>query len=436
MDNRKAIFFNKLQLEFTNSYKTELTTLIMKKIAHLRTFLFLLMGLFANAQTIVWTGVSNNDFFNEANWKDSVTNAIPSAGSIDPATNINLVLQINNASAVITSGVIQLGTGSLVVGSANLTATSLSGGTVTINAGGYIDLSSATPLLNSVQINFTSGIGWIRTTNYNPTAVSTNNLAQIKVNGSESVYKTNLRLDHYYLNGCVIRANLAATTPLTVYDNTTLGGSSAAITVNTLHKGIAIAGTMNNKIESFLLKKGYMVTFATEDDGTGKSKNYIASEQDLVINTLPITLLNSISFIRVMPWNWVTKKGRTGTQTDLNTTWRYAWNNTESSSLNWEYAPMAWGGSGANDDADIALYVGKYNSTHVMAFNEADPCDAQSGQYGNPKLCVIDEAARLYKNLMKTGMRLVSPSCTEGGGTGWLKDFRNKAQPPKTLGLT
>lgn len=397
----------------------------MKRVVHFGTTLFLLMGCFANAQNIVWTGAANSDFFNEANWKDSVTNAVPASGTINPSQNIDLALQIN-VTAAITGGVIQFGTGSLAIGKATLTATSLSGGNVTVSDG-YINLSSATPLLNNVQINFTSGIGWIRTTNYDASAVSTNSLGQIKVNNAAAVYQTNLRLDHYYLNGCVIRANLASATPLTVYDGVNLLGNSGLITVNTIHSGSSIVSSMNNRIKSFVLKKGYMVTFAIEEDGTGKSKNYIALEADLTINSLPKTLLNSISFIRVIPWNWVTKKGRTDVATDLNSTWVYKWNNTLNTTLDWEYAPMAWGHMSANDAGDIALYVGEYNSTHVMGFNEPDACDGQSGQYGN--LCDVDVAVSYYKNLMKTGMRLVSPATREGGygTTQWLYQFITKA---------
>ena len=396
-------------------------------MAHFGTMLFLFIGFLGNAQTIVWTGVASSDFFNEANWKNSVTNVVPSAGTINPGTNITLALQINIVTNITANGTIQFSTGSLAIGKAILTATSLSGGNVTINEGGYIDLSSTTPFLNSVQINFTSGIGWVRTTNYKTTAVSTNNLGQIKVNGSTSVYQTNLRLDNYYLSGCVIRSNSASTSPLTVYDGINLQGTSALISVNTVHSGIAIPNSMDNKIKSFVLKKGFMATFATETDGTGKSKNYIASEDDLVINMVPQTLLKTVSFIRVLPWNWVTKKGRTDIETDLNTTWVYKWNNTLNTTLNWEFAPMSWGYTNANDAADVALYVGKYNSTHVMGFNEPDSCTGQSGQYGN--LCDTDVAVGYYKNLMKTGMRLVSPGCREEGAKDnqWLEQFITKA---------
>ena len=182
---------------------------------------------------------------------------------------------------------------------------------------------------------------------------------------------------------------------------------------------------MNDKGESFILKKGYMATFASTEDGTGKSKNYIASEEDLIINELPAYLLNDVSFIRVIPWNWVNKKGRTGPDAELNNTWNYQWNNTGISSLELEYAPMSWGFGGANDDTDIQLYKSKYKATHVMAFNEADNCNDQSGQYNN--LCDTDVAVSTYKNLMKTGLRLVSPSCRENAPFGWLKEFHDKA---------
>ena len=406
----------------------------MNRKVHLGTMLFLLFGFFANAQDIVWTGSAlNNDFFDEGNWKNSVTDIVPVSGAINPGVAINLPLKLNNVSTtVVANGEINLGTGSLFVGMSKLTAQSLSGagGSLTVNEGAYIELTDTTPFKSTtpkVQINFTSGLGWIKTTNVSARLVSISYLGQIKVNGSASVYKTNLRLDNYYLKGCVIRSNDASASPLTVYDGVNLQGTSGLIPVNTIHSGDAIPGVMNNKIESFILKKGFMVTFAAENDGTGKSKNYIASEEDLVINALPKVLLNSISFIRVMPWNWVTKKGRTDTGIDLNTSWRYGWNNNEVSGLNWEYAPMSWGHTGADDTGDIANYVGKYNSPYVMSFNEPDDCGGQSGQYGN--LCQTDVAVAYHKNLMKTGLRIVSPGCREEGAKSgqWLKEFYDKA---------
>jgi hypothetical protein len=129
-----------------------------------------------------------------------------------------MALELNSISiAVNANGEITLGTGSLSITSAQLTATSFSGGSVSINEGGYVDLSSTNPLANAVQINFKSGIGWIKTLNYSPTSVSGSIMGQIKVTGASSVYKTNLRLDNYYQNGCIIRPSLPTlTAPLKI----------------------------------------------------------------------------------------------------------------------------------------------------------------------------------------------------------------------------
>jgi hypothetical protein len=402
--------------------------------------LIVLFGLFANAQDIVWTGsASNNDFFDEGNWKNSVTDIVPSIGTIEPGIAINLPLKINNVATAITAvGEINVGSGSLTIGMSSLTAQSFSGvgGTITINEGAYVALSDAIPFKPStpqVLINFSSGLAWIKLNNVNARTAWLTYTGAIRVNGANASYKNNLRIDNYYWSGCVIRANLASTTPLTVYDGINLQGAAVAVPVNTIHSGAAIPGAMNDKIESFLLKKGFMVTIADEADGTGKSKNYIASESDLIINDLPKVLQNSVSFIRIMPWNWTTKKGFNVAVSsaveggaDVNGSWRYQWNSFESSPPQNEYVPMSWGQGTAND-AGVAQFIGLYNTTHLLSFNEPDDCTGQSGQYGNPKLCVIDEAVKWHKNLMKTGMRMVSPGGREEAPFGWLKDFHKKA---------
>ena len=131
-----------------------------------------------------------------------------------------------------------------------------------------------------------------------------------------------------------------------------------------------------------------MATFAENEDGTGKSKVFIASENDVIINQLPDYLNDKISFIRVIPWNWITKKGTAGDIQSMNNNWFYKWNNSGSSDMSREYAPMAWGKGAADDLNDIEIIKQKYKSTHLLAFNEPDNCNDQSGQYGN--MCVVD----------------------------------------------
>ena len=387
----------------------------------------LMLTFFGYSQQIIWTGnASNNDFFDEINWEDTNTNIAPASGTIDANQAINLDLLLHNASAMaIASGIINLGTGTLSVTASNLQAVAFSGGSVSVNNEGYVDLSDSNPLQNNVSINFTSGIGWLRTLGLKGDIVLNNHLSQISVNGAASIFQTNLRLDNYYLEGTVIRSNDLSTAPLTIYDGLNLQGTSADLSVDIVHNGLAIPNAMDNKAESFILKKGFMATFAIAEDGTSKSKNYIASTEDLIVNELPSYLLNDVSFIRVIPWNWVSKKGIGGNTSGLDNGWFYRWNNNGTSSLDIEYAPMAWGFGGTNDDGDIELYKSKYKATHLLAFNESDNCNDQSGQYNN--LCDTDVAVSTYKNLMKTGLRLVSPSGRENAPFGWLKEFHDKA---------
>uniref|UniRef100_UPI00404707EF glycosyl hydrolase n=1 Tax=Mariniflexile sp. TaxID=1979402 RepID=UPI00404707EF len=56
-----------------------------------------------------------------------------------------------------------------------------------------------------------------------------------------------------------------------------------------------------------------------------------------------------------------------------------------------------------------------------------DNCNDQGGVNG---FCDIDVAVDHYKRLVRTGLRTVSPSCTESAGVqanGWLKEFYDKA---------
>ena len=79
----------------------------------------------------------------------------------------------------------------------------------------------------------------------------------------------------------------------------------------------------------------------------------------------------------------------------------------------------------------IWVFLPPNKSTHVLAFNEPDNCNDQSGQYGN--MCVVDTAFTFYKNLTKTGMRLVSPACRQDQVFSWLNEFNQLTQKKKEL---
>ena len=387
---------------------------------------FLFIFQFAFGQTYVWTGNgADNNFRNVINWKDSVTGLNPASGAFDnDITGVELVIEQSDSVIVAAQG-LKFINSSLRIENAGLSTDFISGGNVTVGNSGYINLTGNEPLKDGVRIDFVSGVGWVKTDSLDPETIFNDYLQVFSINGSPAAYQTNLRIDNYYSKGSVIRSNSESTKALTIYEQSGFQGDSVELVVNTVFSGSTIPGSFNNKTASFRLRRGFMVTLADIADGTGLSKNYIASEKDLNISELPPNLQGNISFIRVLPWNWVSKKGIGGNVTGLNETWHYNWANTGNSSLQRENVPMAWGKGGADDPSDIELYNSKYKTAHVLAFNESDNCNDQSGQYGD--LCNTDVAVATYQNLMKTGLRLVSPSCRENAPFGWLKEFYDKA---------
>ncbi|WP_445747687.1 glycosyl hydrolase [Polaribacter sp.] len=396
--------------------------------SYLSITLFIAFSATFYCQTYTWIGGTDANFFNESNWVDSNTGIAPTGNPITGGVSINRTLIISNIASVITAASeINLGSGSLSITNATITANAIRGGVLNINENGYLNLDLSDAFRTTLtQVNLNSGIGWVRTKLIAPDVIQSTYINQFKINAVTASYPTNIRFDNYYLGGTVIRSNVASTSPVTLYDRVNLNGTSVSLTVDAIHSGNNITN-MNNKTSSFLLRKGFMMTIADDEAGTGKSKNYIASEEDLIVNEMPTNLKDNVSFVRVIPWNWVNKKGIGSNSliSGLDNTWFYRWSNSGLSTIDVENPPMAWGASAADDDTDITLYKQKYKTTHVMGFNEPDDCNAQSGQFRN--LCDEDVAVGYYRNLMKTGLRLVSPAGREEAPSGWLQNFYDKA---------
>lgn len=362
-----------------------------------------------NAQNLTWTGeAGDGDFFNELNWIDSETGQAPPEGTIEPGISVDKDMIVEN-------GVV--------------TADRFTGVRLTLSGDSKLYLNDSSPLDGSSEINITSDDAWIFMPALNATSALESVVSNIHIFGETLADMTNARISQYYA-GTAIAAFKADLTPLRVYDDPSLSGDFGDIPVNVIQSATAIPNNMNNRISSFKLKKGYMVTLAVEPDGTGMSKVYIASESDLEIGTLPEALNNQVSFIRVVPWIWVNKKGTGGDVTGVGGSWYYNWGNTANSFPDREYAPMGWGKGAFDTQAEINTLINKPKVTHVMSFNEADDCNGQSGQWG--KLCVVDTAAKYHRNLMKSGLRIVSPSGRENAETGWLKNMNALAVPAAT----
>jgi hypothetical protein len=380
-----------------------------------------------NAQEYRWTGNSNNnDFFDESNWAEFISNNTPPENSINPEQSIGFSLYLT--CEIVADGEIILNeNGKIIITDGELNTEKISGfGEIILNNSAYLNLTDTYPLFEGITVNINSNESWIRFYNIDPTSAFYYYHDNIFYEDQQLSYPENIRYDNYYNDGSIVRINSDEFSNLTVFSENSLEGESANITNNTVFEGESIPNNLNDDVSSFKLNKGYMATFAENEDGTGKSKVFIASEKDILINLLPEYLNNKISFIRVIPWNWVTKKGTAGDTAAMYNNWFYKWSNNGNSDMSREYAPMAWGKGAADDINDIEIIKQKYKSTHLLAFNEPDNCNDQSGQYGN--MCVVDTSLVYYKNLLKTGLRMVSPATRQGEVFSWLNEFNYKAE--------
>lgn len=411
-----------------------------------------------SSRYLYWTGEENNDFFNENNWREtnqkptppgqsSEANPVclpgtnkkpyticptvpdlskdknPATGTLDPGKPIDFNLIISDAQ-VIANGAITFACAEkgLTLVNTTLDAGEVAQGVVSLDGESTLKTGGKT-LTSTVVFNFLDAMSWVYLEQVNPQELQSQ-LGQIYVNHAAGTPGANFRTHQYYQKGTVIRPLDTTFAPLQVYSGTGLQGAIASISEDVIHRGAAIP-TGDNSVQSFVLKRGFMATFANNPDGTGKSKVYIASEADMEVKTLPAALQGNVSFIRVVPWNWVTKKGTGGLYDQLDAGWYYNWGLGSSPFPNYDYVPMAWGAGGASP-ANINVLIGKKSTTHILGFNESDNCNGESGQFNN--LCQPAVAVAYYEALMGTGVRLGSPAPREEGPTGWLLEFNRIAK--------
>ena len=111
---------------------------------------------------------------------------------------------------------------------------------------------------------------------------------RVYINGVQAVNGSNCQVK-MYAQGAIILPYASNIKPLTVYSEQYFGGEScnsfglenSGGYMNTLSEA-----KLNNRIRSFKLKRGYMVTFSTRAGGRGYSRCFIADKEDLEITTL------------------------------------------------------------------------------------------------------------------------------------------------------
>jgi len=284
---------------------------------------------------------------------------------------------------------------------------------VVISGKASLHLTATTNTLTNTTVNLTSDDSWVFFDNVRPQVVIDSLLKYVTVSGSAAILKTNARVS-IYKQGTVVIPQSSSYKALKVYTGQSFTGDSTSYPMFSFNNSL---GTFDNKIRSFKLKRGYMATIATLADGSGYSRVFIADDQDLEIAILPTLLDNAISSIRVLDWEWVTKKGWCGYDpTDLSLvkpTWRYDWSAGGTTTSTVEYVPIRQNG-GWPAWPDIS---GKQYVTHVLGFNEPDHTEQSN--------LTVSQALAQWPDMIKTGLRIGSPACTN---FSWLYSFMDSCK--------
>lgn len=272
--------------------------------------------------------------------------------------------------------------------------------------------NSEQALINStVSLNHSDA--WLFFDNIRPSVVISNYLALIYVNGEKFIEGFNGRIS-IYGQGTVLLPSSSGILPLTVYTDKNYVGDSLQLGVQTYYNNLS---EFDNTIESFKLKRGYMATFATKADGKGFSRVFIADNEDLLLNSVQLELLNTISFIRVFEYNWVSKKGWCGWNANdmqiTNSTWYYDWNADGTTSENIEYTPIkqnaGWPSWGTINN--------KQKVSHLLGYNEPDHTEQSNVS--------VDAAINMWPDFLSSGLRLGAPATTN---FSWLYSFMDQCE--------
>ena len=205
----------------------------------------------------------------------------------------------------------------------------------TIDRSDAVDIhitSNDNPMLGSSSVNLGSDRTWLIFDNIVPSKVISTYLQYVTIDGASAVNGENCRVV-IYLNG-------AAVIPLPEIAMTCDGTEGEFDLAVGNHANL---GEQSNTMTSFTLRRGYMVTLATEANGSGHSRVFVADHADKVI-TLSEALSKRVTSAYVKPWQYVSKKGwaDTGGATkgpQLRATWFWSWSAGYKSTTDMEYVP-------------------------------------------------------------------------------------------------
>lgn len=282
-------------------------------------------------------------------------------------------------------------------------------------------ITSSSPFTSTGSIDITNtDHAVVILDNVKPSA-ALNLLQYIKINGAGATNNTTCQVK-IYNQGSIIMPYSSDVKPLTVYSEKNFGGTAVNDFGTENTSGFMNTLTddkLNNKIRSFKLKRGYMVTFSTRKGGYGYSRCFVADTEDLEMAELPGILDRSISSYRIFKWNDTGKKGLANstdatTNSTLNTTWCYSFGLGEDTGNDRECVPHhiyeSWP---AISDCGNRNYT---TSTPTMKTNN------EPGNTSDDHPQTVAQVLANWQQLMATGLRLCSPS-SHDGSLAWMKEF-------------
>ena len=166
------------------------------------------------------------------------------------------------------------------------------------------------------------------------------------------------------------------------------------------------ASTLDNKIKSFKLKRGYMVTFALGLEGWGYSRCFIADNEDLEIN-LPENMASRVSSYRLFKWQNA-KKGNLASADYkylnlVNATSGFGWNQGHNLLPDMECVPNhIYEGYPSVSDIGKATWACHSKNNNEPGNSADDHPQDVATVLGN------------WQNVMRTGLRLCSESSHDG----------------------
>lgn len=310
---------------------------------------------------------------------------------------------------------------------------------VTIGSGEDFHLTGTSEVLpQGVTVTLTAPDGWLFFDNVRPNDVVSLYASQIIIGGHPFDPETNGRIA-VYRQGTVVMAQNRDYEALTA----TGKGCTETFLCNYYYSNQPPVNAperllkpldIDNGITHIHLSRGYMATLACEPDGMGYSRVFIADEDDIDAD-LPRELAGKVSYVRVLRWQYPSKKGWVGStwtampeglkyafqQADkTHSTWYYNWgssatvdpNHPDAKTYNQEFVPEKWGAGG--------LWDGVYSiedATHLLGYNEPDHSEQSN--------VTVDKAIEEWPLMVQTGLRLGSPATTS---FTWLYNFMEQCK--------